>query len=134
MSELWVGLDVGESETRICVLGKGGATVLEQRSTSVPKDIIERLGTFSPADIKAVAVESGTSHHLVRGLRNAGLPVTVLDAARVSKFLSIRRNKTDANDARGLAEIMRLGHGGKYTVHVKSMNCQHLRSQLVMRD
>jgi transposase len=134
MSELWVGLDIGESETSICVVGKGNKTILECATASSPGGLASQLGLLPLDDIKAVVVESGTSLHLVRRLRHAGFPVTVLDAGRVSKFLSIRRNKTDTNDARGLAEIARLGHSGKYAVHVKSVECQHLRSQLVMRD
>jgi len=45
----------------------------------------------------------------------------------------VRVNKTDANDARGLAEIARLGRSHMTRVHVKSAEVQHIRSKLVFR-
>lgn len=134
MQQHWVGLDIGESETRICVVGPGNETVLERAVASTAADIADELGSLPLKSIAAVAIESGTSHQLVRRLAAVGYPVTVLDAGKISKFLSIRRNKTDANDAHGLAEVVRLGHGSRLAVHVKGAECQHLRSQLVMRN
>jgi transposase len=57
----------------------------------------------------------------------------MFEARQASKFLAIRRNKTDKNDARGLADIARLGRGSVSEVRVKSSECQRLRSMLVTR-
>jgi transposase len=55
-------------------------------------------------------LETGTlSHWLARGLRGHGLPVDVLDARQVHAVLKLQTNKTDANDARQLAGIARMG-------------------------
>ena len=52
----------------------------------------------------------------------------------MSKYLKIRQNKTDKNDARGLAEIARTGRRVVSKVYLKSAEIQHLRSTLVMRQ
>jgi transposase len=58
----------------------------------------------------------------------------VFEARQASKFLAIRQNKTDKNDARGLADIARLGRDSVSEVRVKSPECQRLRSTLVTRQ
>jgi transposase len=58
----------------------------------------------------------------------------MFEARQASKFLAIRRNKTDKNDARGLADIARLGRGSVSEVRVKTPECQRLRSTLVTRQ
>jgi transposase len=46
---------------------------------------------------------------LVHGLRQADLTVDRLEAPRVKAALQMRLNKTDQNDAEGLAQVMRTG-------------------------
>jgi len=85
--------------------------------------------------IRLIALESGClAIPLVRALRNFGYRVAVFDSRQASKFLAIRRNKTDKNDARGLAELARLGRDTVSEVRVKSAECQRLRSMLVSRQ
>lgn len=58
------------------------------------------------------------SEWLHRGLREAGIPIVCVETRHAQRFLSSRPVKTDKNDARGIAEMMRLGH--YRPVHVKS--------------
>src|ERR1700741_4888012 len=71
------------------------------------------------------------SERLHRGLREAGIPVVCIETRHAQRFLSSRPVKTDRNDARGLAEMMRLGH--YRPVHVKSPAAQSMRTTLVAR-
>ena len=70
---------------------------------------------------------------LALGLRAKGFEVEVIDTRKARKFLAIRLHKSDKNDARGLAELALLGIGEIREVHVKSLECQRLRSELVLR-
>jgi transposase len=65
------------------------------------------------------------------GLRDAGVPVVCIETGHVQRFLSSRPVKTDRNDARGIAEMMRLGH--YRPVHVKSPAAQSMRRTLAAR-
>ena len=65
---------------------------------------------------------------LVHGLRAAGLDVACLDARRVKAALQMQLNKTDENDAEGLAQIMRTGW--YRAVHVKSLDAHRARALL----
>lgn len=61
-------------------------------------------------NIEMIGLESGSmATHLTTSLRRLGYRVTMLDALQVKRVLSIKRNKTDVNDARGTAEITRTG-------------------------
>ena len=79
-----------------------------------------------------VGVETGAmTPWLVHGLRNAGLAVDCLDARRVKAALQMRLNKTDQNDAEGLAQVVRTGW--YRPVHVKSLDAHRARSLLGAR-
>jgi len=85
--------------------------------------------------IRLIGLESSTSAiPLTRALRRSGYRVAVFNSTKASKFLAIRKNKTDKNDARGLAEIARIGRESVSEVRVKSPECQRLRSMLVRRQ
>lgn len=130
----WVGLDIGETSTSVCVLGSDEIPLSECAVASTATAIAEALSQFPLRDIAAVVMESGAEQGLARRLRNIGYPVHVVDAGKVHRFLSIRHNKTDQNDAFGLADVGRLGRIKRLSVHVRSADCQLLREQLVIRD
>jgi transposase len=65
--------------------------------------------------------------------RQAGFRVVVLDALQVHRVLSVKRNKTDTNDARGIAEITRSGREYLSEVYVKSTLCYEIRAHLILR-
>jgi transposase len=110
-----------------------GEVLLEQCCASTLSEIAAALIQFPIARLGLIAVEAGVCTHLVRKLLEGGYPVRIFEARKASKFLAIRRNKTDSSDARGLADIGRLGQNTVSQVYLKSEECQELRSQLVMR-
>jgi transposase len=105
----YVGLDVSMEETSVCVLDSTGAVTFEGKSSSRPEALIKLLGMHA-ATAERIALETGSlSSWLWRELRAAGLPAICLDARHAKAALSMRVNKTDRNDARGLAELIRMG-------------------------
>ena len=130
---IWVGLDVGADEVTVCAIDQQ-SEILLQTIPANAKDLQQLLRPFKRR-IVLIAVESGAfSIHLTRKLRDLGYPVAMFDCRQVSKYLAIRQNKTDRNDARGLAEIARLRGETLSEVRVKSFECQRLRSTLATRQ
>src|SRR5512144_2661933 len=105
--EQYVGLDVSLKETRLCVVDQTGTTLWQGKCASAPESIAAVLARKAPGATR-IGLESGllsTWHwHALKAL---GLPVVCLDARHVKAALSLRLNKTDANDAEGLAQIVR---------------------------
>jgi transposase len=134
MGKLWVGLDVGEAQTSVCVLDRGDEPLLECSIGSTPDEIARALSAFTQSDINCVALENGAQIQLARSLVAMGYPISVLDPLKTHRFLSIRQHKTDLNDARGLAEIARLGATWRLAVHTKSDETRDLRNRLVVRS
>jgi transposase len=103
--EQYVGLDVSLKETSLCVVDQTGTTLWQGKCASTPESLARR----APAATR-IGLESGllsTWHwHALKAL---GLPVVCLDARHAKAALSLRLNKTDANDAEGLAQIVRTG-------------------------
>jgi transposase len=105
----YVGLDVSKEETSFCVTDEVGIVLSSGKVLSDPESLFAMLReqTLCP---ERIVLETGTlSHWLARGLRAYGLPVDVLDARQVHAVLKLQTNKTDANDARQLAGIARMG-------------------------
>ena len=103
------------------------------RARSPPKSTSSwpHCGAFS-ADIKRVGFEAGTlTQYLTYGLQKAGFEVICLEARQTAATLAAMRNKTDRNDARGLAQILR--SGWYRTVHVKSLESHQVRALLASR-
>lgn len=108
MSE-YVGLDVSLEETSVCVLDAGGLVVWEGKVASEPAAIERVVRRRAPQAVK-VGLETGpTSTWLWHELRRLGVPVICIDARHAQAALSMRLNKTDRNDAAGLAQLMRMG-------------------------
>jgi transposase len=127
----WVGLDVGVYQTSVCVTDDAGQIVDEADLATQPITIIEMLSAYP--NVGAIGLETGVGTHLTLALRQAGLNAIMFDAFKASRFLTIRRNKTDKNDARGLAEIARFGRGAVTEVLVRGPECQAIRSKLKLR-
>jgi transposase len=128
----WAGLDLGETRTSICVVDDDGNIVLETECDSTATNIVSLLEPYA-THIGLVAAESGTGTYLVRKLRAAGLPTAIFESRKASRFLGIRRNKSDRSDAKGIADLARLGRNTVSQVHLKSLENQQLRSELLMR-
>ena len=127
----YVGLDVSMEESSICVLDGDGASVFEGSAPSRPEELIKLLRSVAP-HAERIALETGSlSSWLWHELRSAGLPAVCLDARHAKAALSMRVNKTDRNDARGLAELIRMGWYRE--AKVKSMESRQIRAVLAAR-
>jgi len=128
---VFIGLDVSLNKTAVCVVDRDGAVLWQGKVPSEPGPLIARLAEWS-GKIDLAGIEAcPLSEWLHRGLREVGIPVVCVETRHAQRFLSTRPVKTDRNDARGLAEMMRLGH--YRPVHVKSPAAQSVRTTLVAR-
>ena len=110
--ELYAGLDVSVAETSLCVVDARGKVIREAKVPTEPAAIIAALAAACTggASWKRVGLEAGPmSQWLYAGLVEAGLPAICVEAQHMRSALSAQRNKTDRNDARGIAQMMRVG-------------------------
>jgi transposase len=127
----YAGLDVSLEETTICVVDGTGRIVHETRAASEPQALVAALrGIDLPLERVGLEACSLTAW-LHDALRLAGLPAICIETRRANAAMKTMPNKTDRNDARALAQIMRTGWYRQ--VHVKSRPCRLWRSLLVAR-
>jgi transposase len=127
----YVGLDVGLRWSSLCIVDDLGRVCLERTVASEIEEIALSVRGFSD-QVEGVALETGNlAPWLATGLRAEGFRVVVMEARQVKMTLSSMRNKTDRNDARGIAQILRTGWYRE--VHVKSLESQRLKTLLVAR-
>jgi transposase len=127
----YVGLDVSKEETTYCVKSGEGRVLARGKAASDPDALFEAMKEHCLYP-ERIVVETGTlSHWLVRGLRERGLRVDLIDARQAHGVMKLQHNKTDANDADLLAEIARTGFCRP--VWVKSEAAQELRVLLKAR-
>jgi transposase len=129
--DLFVGLDVALEETSLCIIDKDGKAVRETKVETEPEAIRSALESYADR-LGRIGIEaSSIGIWLHRELTALGFPVIVVEAHHAQVSLSAMRNKTDRNDARGIAQLMRLGW--YRAVHVKSVETQKLRTLLSNR-
>jgi len=129
--ELYVGLDVSLKETSICVVDGKGKIVSEGTVKSDPVAIADFIGSKAKGAVR-IGLETGpTTTWLWHALRALGLPVICIDARHAKAALSMQINKSDRNDAVGLARIMQAGWYKE--VRVKSLACHEVRAVLNSR-
>ena len=135
LSKYYVGLDVAQKKTQVCILDENGKIVREKLVNSRPKALEEVIRHYCASNVEQIGIESGNySGWLYQELKKAGFPIVCLDALQIHRFLSVRRNKTDVNDARGIAELVRRGMDWVNAVHVKSAICYEIRGLLTIRN
>lgn len=128
----YVGLDVSQKETAMCVVDQDGKVVFEGKTPSEPGALARAIRKRAPA-AERIGFETGAmASWLWHELKRVDLPVVCVDARHAHAALSVRMNKSDPNDARGLAELIRVGWYRE--VRVKSDHSQALRSVLVARS
>lgn len=127
----FAGLDVSLEETAICVVDETGAMVKETRAASEPRALCEALGRLD-LPLERIGLEAcSLTAWLHDGLCAEGLPAVCIETRQANAAIKTMPNKTDRNDARALAQIMRTGWYRQ--VHVKSRQCRLWRSLLVAR-
>ena len=127
----FAGLDVSVKETSVCIVDDTGRLVREVKVASEPEALLAAL-TNSGYHFKRIGLEAGPlSQWLFSALAEAGLPVICVETRHMRAVLQAQINKTDRNDARGIAQMMR---AGLYRpVHVKTLRSQKLRMLLTHR-
>ena len=127
----FAGLDVSVKETSVCVVDDTGRIVREVKVASDPEALLPLL-TNPIYRFKRIGLEAGPlSQWLFSALAEAGLPVICVETRHMRAVLQAQINKTDRNDARGIAQMMR---AGLYRpVHVKTLRSQKLRMLLTHR-
>jgi transposase len=129
--DYFAGLDASLETVNLCIVDGDGNVLLEQKVGSEPAEIVAVLQRFG-RPLKRIGLEAGpTSSWLFSALRAAGYPALCLECRHVKAGLGAMRNKTDRNDARGIAHLVRLGWFR--VVHVKSEEAQQIRMMLVNR-
>ena len=107
--EQYIGLDVSVKRTEICVMDATGSVLARGREVTQPALLAKAMRDLAPSLRLAVLETGGQSSWLCQELEALGLPVVIVDARRAKKALSCWTNKTDANDAEGLAQLARTG-------------------------
>ena len=124
-------LDVSLRSVSICIVDDEGSIQFEGKVVAEVAEIVACLKRFDPA-VSSVGFEAGAlTQYLTYGLQAAGYDVICLEARQVNAALAAMRNKTDKNDARGIAQILRTGWYSR--VHVKSMESHLIRALLSSR-
>ena len=127
----FAGLDVSVRETSVCIVDETGKIVREVKLPSEPDALVEVL-TSPSYHFKRIGIEAGPlSQWLYNALAEAGLPVICVETRHMRAVLKAQINKTDRNDARGMAQMMPVGL--YRPVHVKTLRSQKLRMLLTHR-
>ncbi|OYZ38320.1 MAG: hypothetical protein B7Y25_01385 [Alphaproteobacteria bacterium 16-39-46] len=114
----YTGLDVAMKETFVCIVDEEGKKIYETKAQSTPAAIFKSLEK-SGIQSEKVGIETGSlTRFLIKGLQNLGVPAVCIDSRKMSAILSVTINKTDKNDARGIADAIRCNHYKE--VYVKS--------------
>lgn len=129
--DYFAGLDVSVKETSVCIVDDTGRIVREVKVASEP-DVLLPVLTYPAYHFKRIGLEAGPlSQWLFSAFAEAGLPAICVETRHMRAALKAQINKTDRNDARGIAQMMR---AGLYRpVHVKTLRSQKLRMLLTHR-
>lgn len=128
---LFVGLDLSLRETAVSVVDERGAKIWTGKTLSDPHSILHSFNQWAD-NIELIGLEAcPLSEWIYAGLRDAGKNVRCIETRHAQSFLSTRPNKTDKNDAEGIAQMMRLGHFKP--VHVKSRRAQGIQTIVAAR-
>ena len=126
----FAGLDVSVKETSVRIVDDAGKIVREVKVASEPGALLAVLK--NPAYHFRIGLEAGPlSQWLFSALAEAELPVVCVETRHMQAVLKAQINKTDRNDARGIAQMIRVGL--YRPVHVKTLRSQKLRMLLTHR-
>jgi transposase len=129
--EHYAGIDVSLERSSVCVVDATGRIVREAKVASEPEALIAWLRGLGLA-LARVGREAGPlSQWLFAAMREAGLPIELLERRHVRDAFKAMPVKTDRKDARGIAQLLRLGWFRP--VHCKSVSAQETRALLTAR-
>jgi len=129
--EYYVGLDVSLKQTSICVVNQVGSVVREGVVDSEPETIAAFVRSNAPGAVR-IGLETGpTATWLWTELKQLGLPVICIDARHAKAVLKMQINKSDRNDAAGIARIMQTGWFKE--VRIKDLDSHSVRALLASR-
>lgn len=127
----YVGLDVSLKQTSICVVNETGSIIREGVVDSDPDAIAAFVRSKAP-EVVRIGLETGaTSTWLWTELNRMGLPVICIDARHAKAVLKMQINKSDRNDAAGIARIMQTGWFKE--VRVKDLDSHTVKALLASR-
>ena len=127
----YVGLDVSLKQTAICVVNHIGSIVREGVVESEPEAIAAFVRSHAP-NVARIGIETGpTTTWLWTELKRLGLPVICIDARHANAVLKMQINKSDRNDAAGIARIMQSGWFKE--VRVKDIGSHSVKALLASR-
>lgn len=129
--DFYAGLDVSLKVVSICVSDGAGGVVWRGDVANEPSAVAAALSARAPGLVRAVLETGSCGVHLYRGLEAAGVPIVCVCARHAKGVLKCRVNKTDANDAEGLAQLARTGW--YRAVYVKSADAHVIRAHLLAR-
>jgi len=129
--EHYAGIDVSLESVSICVVDTKGKIAREDKALCEPEAVVGWLKATGWR-FDRIGLEAGPlSQWLYVGLREAGFAAELIETRHVRKAFEAMPVKTDRNDARGIAQLMRLGWFRP--VHCKSLAAQELRAILTAR-
>jgi transposase len=127
----YAGIDVSLECSSVCVVDASGKIVREGKVASEPEALIAWFSSLG-FSLARIGLEAGPlSQWLYAAMKGAGLAVELLETRHVRKAFEAMPVKSDRNDARGIAQLMRLGWFRP--VHCKSMVAQEVRVLLTAR-
>jgi len=127
----YAGIDVSLESSSVCVVDAGGKLVRETKVASEPEALIDWFRALG-LEVVRIGLEAGPlSQWLYAAIKKAGLAVELLETRHVRDAFKAMPVKTDRNDARNIAQLMRLGWFRP--VHCKSMAAQETRAILTAR-
>lgn len=127
----YAGIDVSLATSSVCILDATGRIVREAKVASEPEALVSFL-TGCGYHLVRIGLEAGPlSQWLHAGLVGAGLPAVLVETRHVKAALSAMTVKTDRNDARGIAQLIRMGWFRP--VHAKALPAQEVRTLLTGR-
>src|SRR5262249_7580974 len=129
--DYYAGIDVSLECSSVCIVDATGKIVREGKPASEPEALIAWLYLWG-FELTRVGLEAGPlSQWLYAALKQAGFAVELLETRHVRDAFSAMPVKSDRNDARGIAQLVRLGWFRP--VHCKSMAAQEVRAMLTAR-
>ncbi len=125
------GIDVSLATSAVCILDAAGRIVREAKVGSEPEELAAFLTGCGHRLLRIGLEEGALSQWLHAGLVRAGLPAILVGTRHVKAALPAMRVRTDRNDGRGIAQLIRLGWFRP--VPVKAVPAQEARLLLTAR-